>query len=167
MLGFTTGNNFVVLAVIADKSKELFAKIVPKEERTGNIIDSVLPLAYSFPSVGKLIEIFFILFVAWYVNQTLGIAKHLELAVAGVLSLFGSPRLGIPFLSEGTWNCPVCISICISWLTWSLAGLKCRGDHEYAGPNSRRFISSHPQSRVQRKAHCDGLGRDRPSDGFL
>lgn len=32
VLGFTTGNNFVVLAVIADKSKELFAKIIPKEE---------------------------------------------------------------------------------------------------------------------------------------
>lgn len=98
VLGFTTGNNFVVLAVIADKSKELFAKIVPKEEKTGNIIDSVLPLAYSFPSVGKLIEILFILFVAWYVNQTLGIAKHLELALAGVMSLFGSPKVGVPFL---------------------------------------------------------------------
>jgi Na+/H+-dicarboxylate symporter/ABC-type amino acid transport substrate-binding protein len=98
VLGFTTGNNFVVLAVIADKSKELFEKMVPKEEKTGKIIDSVLPLAYAFPSVGKLIEILFILFVAWYVNQTLGIAKHLELALAGVMSLFGSPKVGIPFL---------------------------------------------------------------------
>jgi len=98
VLGFTTGNNFVVLAVIADKSKELFAKVVPKEERTGSVIDSVLPLAYSFPSVGKLIEILFILFVAWYVNHTLGIAKHLELALAAVMSLFGSPKVGIPFL---------------------------------------------------------------------
>ncbi len=98
VLGFTTGNNFVVLAVIADKSKELFAKVAPKEEKAGNVIDSVLPLAYSFPSVGKLIEILFIVFVAWYVNQTLGITKHLELALAGVMSLFGSPKVGIPFL---------------------------------------------------------------------
>jgi len=98
VLGFTTGNNFVVLAIIADKSKELFAKTLPKEEKTGNLIDSVLPLAYSFPSVGKLIEILFILFVAWYVNHALGIAKHLELALAGVMSLFGSPKVGIPFL---------------------------------------------------------------------
>lgn len=98
VLGFSTGNNFVVLAVIADKSKELFARMVSKEERTENIIDSVLPLAYSFPSVGKLIEILFILFVAWYVNQSLGLGKHLQLAVAGVMSLFGSPKVGIPFL---------------------------------------------------------------------
>jgi len=98
VLGFTTGNNFVVLAIIADKSKELFAKIVQQDDKSGKIIDSVLPLAYSFPSVGKLIEILFILFVAWYVNQTLGIGKQLELALAGVMSLFGSPKIGIPFL---------------------------------------------------------------------
>jgi Na+/H+-dicarboxylate symporter len=98
VLGFTTGNNFVVLAVIADKSKELFARAASPEEKTGGVIDSVLPLAYSFPSVGKIIEILFILFVAWYVNQTLGTAKHLELALAGVMSLFGSPKVGIPFL---------------------------------------------------------------------
>ncbi|MEI8183551.1 MAG: cation:dicarboxylase symporter family transporter [Desulfomonile sp.] len=98
VLGFATGNNFVVLSVIADKSKELFAKITPKEEKTGNLIDSVLPLAYSFPSVGKIIEILFIVFVAWYVNQALGIVDYLQLAVAGVMSLFGSPKVGIPFL---------------------------------------------------------------------
>jgi len=36
--------------------------------------------------------------VAWYVNQALGITRHLELALAGVMSLFGSPKVGIPFL---------------------------------------------------------------------
>jgi len=98
VLGFTTGNNFVVLAVIADKSKDLFARMVSKEDKAENIIDSVLPLAYSFPSVGKLIEILFVLFVAWYVDQSLGIVKHFQLALAGVMSLFGSPKVGIPFL---------------------------------------------------------------------
>ena len=98
VLGFATGNNFVVLSVIADKSKELFSKVTPNEEKAGNLIDSVLPLAYSFPSVGKIIEIFFIVFVAWYVNQALGIGEYLQLSVAGVMSLFGSPKVGIPFL---------------------------------------------------------------------
>ncbi|MCX5872335.1 MAG: cation:dicarboxylase symporter family transporter [Deltaproteobacteria bacterium] len=100
VLGFATGNNFVVLAVIADKSKELFAKVIPKEEKTGNMIDSVLPLAYSFPSVGKLIEILFIVFVAWYVNRTFSIGEYFELALSGVMSLFGSPKVGIPFLLD-------------------------------------------------------------------
>lgn len=99
-LGFSTGNNFVVLAVIADKSKELFSTLDKREQRFGNVVDSVLPLAYSFPSVGKIIEILFILFVAWYVNQTLGIGKQIELAFAGVFSLFGSAKIGIPFLLD-------------------------------------------------------------------
>jgi len=53
VLGFATGNNFVILAVIADKSKDLFAKVIPDERKAGNLIDSLLPLAYSFPSLGK------------------------------------------------------------------------------------------------------------------
>ena len=100
VLGFSTGNNFVVLAVIADSLKRLFEKLAEREKKCGNVIDSVLPLAYSFPSVGKLIEILFILFVAWYVNSSLGFGRQLELALAGVMSLFGSPKVGIPFLLE-------------------------------------------------------------------
>ena len=100
VLGFATGNNFVVLTVIADKSKELFAKVIPKEDKTGNLIDSVLPLAYSFPSVGKLIEILFIVFVAWYINRSLSIGEYFGLALSGIMSLFGSPKVGIPFLLD-------------------------------------------------------------------
>ena len=100
ILGFTTGNNFVVLPVIADRSKQLFANLGERVRPAGNAVDSVLPLAYSFPSIGKVIEILFILFVSWYANQTLGIGKQIELAFAGVLSLFGSPKIGIPFLLD-------------------------------------------------------------------
>ena len=100
VLGFATGNNFVILPVIADKSKELFAKVVPDDKKTGNLIDSLLPLAYTFPSVGKIIPILFIVFVAWYANHTLELGKYVELAVVGVTSLFGSPKVGIPFLLQ-------------------------------------------------------------------
>ncbi|MFH0959872.1 MAG: cation:dicarboxylase symporter family transporter [Pseudomonadota bacterium] len=100
VLGFATGNNFVVLTVIADKSKELFAKVIPQENKTGNVIDSVLPLAYSFPSVGKIIEILFVVFVAWYINRSLSIGEYFGLALSGIMSLFGSPKVGIPFLLD-------------------------------------------------------------------
>ena len=143
VLGFTTGNNFVVLAVIADKSKELFGKIAPKD-KTGNIIDSVLPLAYSFPSVGKLIEILFILFVAWYVNQTLGIGKHLQLALAGVMSLFGSPKVGIPFLLKYMELPGVYFDLYIMADVVTRRFKVFVADDEYAGSHSDRFISFNP-----------------------
>lgn len=100
VLGFSTGNNFIILAVIADRLKELFQKNIDREEKLGNVVDSVVPLAYSFPNMGKLIEISFILFVAWYLNSSVGFGKQLELAFLGVMSLFGSPKVGIPFLLD-------------------------------------------------------------------
>ncbi len=100
VLGFSTGNNFIILAVIADRLKELFQKHADREEKLGNVVDSLVPLAYSFPNMGKLIEISFILFVAWYLNTSVGFAKQLELGFLGVMSLFGSPKVGIPFLLD-------------------------------------------------------------------
>lgn len=98
ILGFVSGNNFIILPIIAAKSKQLFQKAGLHDEKSDTMVDSVLPLAYSFPSVGRLMELLFIIFVAWYVNQSIGFLQHLELAVAGVMSLFGSPKVGVPFL---------------------------------------------------------------------
>ncbi len=52
ILGFVTGNNFIILPVIANKSRELFKKESAADQKTGTIIDTVVPLAYSFPCVG-------------------------------------------------------------------------------------------------------------------
>lgn len=57
-------------------------------------------MAYSFPSVGKLIEILFIVFTAWCVNQAPGFLEYIDLSAAGVMSLFGSPKVGIPFFDH-------------------------------------------------------------------
>ncbi len=100
ILGFATGNNFVILPLISSKSIELLQKTNPKDKPTSTIVDSVLPLAYCFPSLGRILDIFFIVFVAWSVNYPLGIVQHLDLALAGIMSLFGSPKIGVPFLLD-------------------------------------------------------------------
>ena len=100
ILGFATGNNFVILPLISSKSIELLQKTNQEEKKTATIVNSVLPLAYCFPSLGRVLDIFFIVFVAWSVNQPLGIIQHLDLAVAGIMSLFGSPKVGVPFLLD-------------------------------------------------------------------
>jgi Na+/H+-dicarboxylate symporter/ABC-type amino acid transport substrate-binding protein len=100
ILGFATGNNFVILPLISSKSIELLQKANQEESKTSTIVDSVLPLAYCFPSLGRILDIFFIVFVAWSVNQPLGIMQHVDLSVAGIMSLFGSPKVGVPFLLD-------------------------------------------------------------------
>ncbi|HAY21837.1 MAG TPA: hypothetical protein DCY27_06655 [Desulfobacterales bacterium] len=105
ILGFATGNNFVILPLISSKSIELLQKHSTEKtsqepQKTSSIIDSVLPLAYCFPSIGRLLDLFFIVFVAWSVNQPIGLLQHLDLSVAGILSLFGSPKIAVPFLLD-------------------------------------------------------------------
>lgn len=100
ILGFATGNNFVILPLISSKSIELLQRTNQEEKKTSTIVDSVLPLAYCFPSLGRILDIFFIVFVAWSVNHPLGIMQHVDLAVAGIMSLFGSPKVGVPFLLD-------------------------------------------------------------------
>ncbi|MHB9073294.1 MAG: cation:dicarboxylate symporter family transporter [Desulfobaccales bacterium] len=100
ILGFATGNNFVILPLISSKSIELLQKTTQEGKKTSTIVDSVLPLAYCFPSLGRILDIFFIVFVAWSVNQPLGILQHIDLGVAGIMSLFGSPKIGVPFLLD-------------------------------------------------------------------
>lgn len=100
ILGFATGNNFVILPLISSKSIELLQRTSREEKKASTIVDSVLPLAYCFPSLGRILDIFFIVFVAWSVNQPLGIMQHVDLAVAGIMSLFGSPKIGVPFLLD-------------------------------------------------------------------
>jgi Na+/H+-dicarboxylate symporter/ABC-type amino acid transport substrate-binding protein len=100
LLGFATGNNFVILPLISSRTIELLQKTSQEDKPPNTIVNSVLPLAYCFPSVGRLLDIFFIVFVAWSVNQPLGLLQHVDLAVAGILSLFGSPKVGVPFLLD-------------------------------------------------------------------
>jgi len=100
ILGFATGNNFVILPLISSNSKALLQKTSQEGSKTSTVVDSILPLAYCFPSLGRILDIFFIVFVAWSVNLPLGISQHLDLSVAGIMSLFGSPKVGVPFLLD-------------------------------------------------------------------
>ena len=100
ILGFATGNNFVILPLISSKCIELLQTTTQEKKKTSTIVDSVLPLAYCFPSVNRILDIFFIVFVAWSVNFPLGIIQHVDLGIAGIMSLFGSPKVGVPFLLD-------------------------------------------------------------------
>jgi Na+/H+-dicarboxylate symporter len=99
-LGFATGSSFIILPLIASRSLELINQSRQEDEQANAIVDSVLPVVYCFPSVGNILEIFFIVFVAWFANQSLNLMQYLDLAVVGVMSIFGSSKMGVPFLLE-------------------------------------------------------------------
>lgn len=66
VMAFTTGNLFVVLPLLMEESKIL----IKEAYREGDdYVDILLPVAFNFPNMGKLIALLFVLFGAWFVGS--------------------------------------------------------------------------------------------------
>jgi len=76
MTAFATETVLVVLPMVAQKTKELLSKRDLKSESADSAIDILVPTAYSFPSVGILVGIRFILFASWFIGAPLIVAEY-------------------------------------------------------------------------------------------
>jgi Na+/H+-dicarboxylate symporter/ABC-type amino acid transport substrate-binding protein len=97
---FMTGELFVVLAILVDRSKELLEEYGSPEPEEGAPADIIVPTFYNFPHVAKLLSLSFVLFAAWYSDTVISWAKRIQLGLAGIVSLFGSMNTAIPFLLD-------------------------------------------------------------------
>lgn len=95
-----TGTVLVVLPMIVERCKEMLKKHGMESEATESTVDVLVPTAYSFPSVGTLLGLGFILFSAWYVGSPLGLEQYPSFVVMGAFSAFGSMAVAIPFLLD-------------------------------------------------------------------
>jgi Na+/H+-dicarboxylate symporter len=98
--GFMTGDLFIVLPVVIDRSKELLAEYGVPEPAEGAPADVIVPAFYSFPHSAKLLSLSFVLFAAWYSETILTLGDYPRLALAGIVSLFGSTTSALPFLLD-------------------------------------------------------------------
>ena len=97
---FATGTVLVVLPMIAEKTKQLLERKGLKSETTVSAVDALVPTAYSFPSVGTILGIGFILFAAWFVGSPLSVSDYPAFCVMGILTAFGSMAVAIPFMLD-------------------------------------------------------------------
>ncbi len=97
---FATGTVLVVLPMIAEKTKALLEKKGMKDATTVSAVDALVPTAYSFPSVGTILGIGFVLFAAWFVGSPLGISDYPAFCILGILTAFGSMAVAIPFMLD-------------------------------------------------------------------
>ncbi|MFV1982082.1 MAG: cation:dicarboxylate symporter family transporter [Thiohalomonadales bacterium] len=95
-----TGTVLVVLPMIIERCKELLKKHNMDTEATMSTVDVLVPTAYSFPSVGTLLGLGFILFSAWYVGSPLSLEQYASYTIMGVFSAFGSMAVAIPFMLD-------------------------------------------------------------------
>jgi len=99
--GFTTGNLLVVLAMLAENCKKLFAKAEPERRRHAeSVVDVCLPITFTFPNLGVVLLLLFIPFAGWFTGNPLGIEDYPKMSFLGFFSFFGSVEIGLPFLLQ-------------------------------------------------------------------
>lgn len=97
---FMTADLFIVLPTLIERSKLLLAEAGHPEPGEGSPPDVIVPAFYNFPHAAKMLSLSFVLFAAWYSETTLTVADYPRLAAAGIVSLFGSINVSLPFLLD-------------------------------------------------------------------
>ena len=97
---FATSSLFIVLPVLAQRSKEMLGRVAPDDPEVASAVDVVIPVSFSFPSSAKLLSLSFVLFAAWYSGTDVSPAQYPTLILSGVVSFFGSLNAAVPFLLD-------------------------------------------------------------------
>jgi len=102
---FATGNVLIVLPILAGDSKKLLGQTDEQEtsaekREARSSVDILIPAAFTFPNLGLVITLMFVLFAGWYIGASISVSQYPVLSVAGIASLFGGTVLAIPFLLD-------------------------------------------------------------------
>lgn len=117
---FATGSSLVVLPMLAEICKQLIAdhenppsagddedeaegEADTKEEPDSEGVSSVgvlIPTFFSFPTIGAIMSLGFVLFAGWYIGIPLSAKDEPMVLFSGLASLFGGTALAIPFTLE-------------------------------------------------------------------
>jgi Na+/H+-dicarboxylate symporter/ABC-type amino acid transport substrate-binding protein len=103
---FATGNLFVILPILAEGCKRLLKEHGLGGEDSASFVDVILPIAFSFPNVGKLLALLFVPFGAWFTGDPLSFWDYPVFGVSGLLSFFSGVSMAIPFLLD-SWRVPI------------------------------------------------------------
>ncbi|MDJ0893432.1 MAG: cation:dicarboxylase symporter family transporter, partial [Gammaproteobacteria bacterium] len=98
--GFVTGNLFIVLPMLIESAKELFAERNMASEDTDSYVEVLVPASFNFPNIGKLLTLLFILFAGWYTGKSIGVGEYPAFSTMGLFTLFGGVDLALPFLLD-------------------------------------------------------------------
>ncbi len=97
---FTTGNLFVILPVLTENAKRMFADYGATKENTDAYVDVIIPVSFNFPNIGKLIMLSFILFAGWFSGNQLALSDYPQFVTSGLMSFFGGVDVALPFMLD-------------------------------------------------------------------
>ncbi len=97
---FAAGTVLVVIPMIIERTKTLLREHGMVSKAADTAVDVLVPTAYTFPSVGTLLGIGFILFAGWFVGAPLDISQYPGFVVTGAISAFGTMAVALPFMLD-------------------------------------------------------------------
>jgi Na+/H+-dicarboxylate symporter/ABC-type amino acid transport substrate-binding protein len=97
---FATGSTFVVIPLLAERSKELLRRYALVRPDSDALIDVLIPVSQTFPHAAKVLTLSFVVFAGWFADSAVPIRQYPTLAVSGVASTFGSVNVAVPFLLD-------------------------------------------------------------------
>lgn len=100
VMAFATDNLLIVIPMLSDHGKELLGKRAGVSAESVSSVDVIVPVSFNFPNVGRLLQLIFILFAAWFTKSAISLAGYFSLTLTGLLSLFGKPIAAMPFLLD-------------------------------------------------------------------
>ena len=94
---FVLGNAFAVLPLIIDAAREMLERH-NLADRAGASPEALVPLAYPFPDLGRIIRLIFIPFASWFYGHSLDFFEQVRLSVLGLVGCFSKLTVTIPWL---------------------------------------------------------------------
>ena len=98
LMAFATDNLLIVIPMLTDHAKELLRKGAGASAESEHSVDVIVPISFNFPNIGRLLQLLFVLFAAWFTKTTITLSGYVNLTVSGLLSFFGKPVAAMPFL---------------------------------------------------------------------
>jgi Na+/H+-dicarboxylate symporter/ABC-type amino acid transport substrate-binding protein len=97
---FATGSALIVLPLLVERSKELLRQRHLSTDDTEAMTEVIIPALTSFPKIGTLLPMSFVLFAGWFAGAPVSPAQYPTFAGAGLVSFFGSVHVAIPMLLD-------------------------------------------------------------------
>jgi Na+/H+-dicarboxylate symporter/ABC-type amino acid transport substrate-binding protein len=98
LTAFATGNVFILLPIISRNLKQLMKDTSTDNQQRLVLLDTIVPITFSFPLGGKVILLLFLPFAAWFYGIELDLWDYPQFIISGMLTMFGSSVESIRFL---------------------------------------------------------------------
>jgi Na+/H+-dicarboxylate symporter len=100
LTAFVTNNVFIVLPILVEQGKGLIRRYGLESDDAESYLDVIIPVAFNFPTVGKLLTLLFVPFAAWLSGAPLAPTQYPGFFLAGLVSYFAKAQTALPFLMD-------------------------------------------------------------------